>query len=162
MGRIWTKVEYRLQIGKQSILANHASFMRKQTPVATFIEDTNGMLLKHQKGILNRWREYFCQLLNAVTVKHLKTSKKQFGEETHLTEAEVSTAIKSLKAGKAPGEDDIRPENVKGYKQLWVRWLTRVCQVPWKTGEVPKQWQTSVLIPYFFVFLFIVSLYLSS
>ena len=24
--------------------------------------------------------------------------------------------------------------------------LTRVCQVTWKTGEVPKQWQTSVLI----------------
>ena len=32
----------------------------KQTPVATFIEDTNGVLLNHQTGILNRWREYFC------------------------------------------------------------------------------------------------------
>ena len=28
-----------------------------------------------------------------------------------------------------------------------VRWLTRVFQVAWKTDEVPKQWQTSVLIP---------------
>ena len=26
-------------------------------------------------------------------------------------------------------------------------WLTHVHQVVWKTGEVPKQWQTSVLIP---------------
>ena len=54
---IWTKVGYRLQIGKQSILANHTSFREKRTPVAIFIEDTNGVLLKHQKGILNRWIE---------------------------------------------------------------------------------------------------------
>ena len=28
-----------------------------------------------------------------------------------------------------------------------VRWLTRVCQVACKTGQAPKQWQTSVVIP---------------
>ena len=93
----------------------------KQTPVATFIEDTNGVLLKHQKSILNRWREYFCQLLNPVTVQHLETSEEQFGEDFHLTEAEVSTAIKSLKAGKAPGEDDISPEMLKAMNNFGVR-----------------------------------------
>ena len=31
----------------------------KRTSVATFIEDTNGVLLKHQKVILNCWRKYF-------------------------------------------------------------------------------------------------------
>ena len=29
----------------------------KQTQVATFIKDTNSVRLKHQKGILNCWRE---------------------------------------------------------------------------------------------------------
>ena len=33
----------------------------------------------------------------------METSEEQIGKEIHLTEAEVSTAIKSLKAGKAPG-----------------------------------------------------------
>ena len=28
-----------------------------------------------------------------------------------------------------------------------IHWLTHVCQVAWKTDKVPKQWQTSVLIP---------------
>ena len=80
--------------------------------------------------------------LNSVTVQHWETSEERFGEEIYLIEAEVNTAIKSLKAGKAPGEDDIRPKMLKAMNNFVVRF-----QVVWKTSEVPKQWQTNVLIP---------------
>ena len=65
------------------------------------------VLLKHQTGILNHWRKYCCELLNLVTAQYLETSEEQIGEEIHLTKAQVSTAIKSLKAGKSPRKDDI-------------------------------------------------------
>ena len=110
MRRIWTKVGYRLQWANKVFWQTIRRLRGKRTPVAAFIEDTNGVLLRHQKGILNRRKEPFCQLLNPVTFQHLETSEEEFGEEIHLSEAEVSTAIKSLKADKAPGEDDIRPE----------------------------------------------------
>ena len=59
----------------------------------------------------------------------------------------MNAVIKSLKTGKAPGEDDIRPEMLKAMNIYGVRWLTCVCKVTCSTGQAPKQWQTSVIIP---------------
>ena len=49
-------------------LANQSRLHGKGTPVAAFINDVNGVLLKHEKGILNCWRQYICDILNAATV----------------------------------------------------------------------------------------------
>ena len=84
------------------------------------------MLLKHQIGILKFWREYFCESLNTVIVQHLETSQEQIDEEIYLTEPEVGTGIKSLKAGMVSGEDDIRPEMLKAMNNFGFLWLTRV------------------------------------
>ena len=59
----------------------------------------------------------------------------------------MNAVIKSWKTGKAPGEDDIRPEMLKAMNIYGVRWLTRVCKVACSTGQAPKQWQTSEIIP---------------
>ena len=59
----------------------------------------------------------------------------------------TSAVIKSLKTGKAPGEDDIRPKTLKAINMYGVRWLTHVCKLACRTEQAPKQWQTSVIIP---------------
>ena len=58
-------------------------------------------------------------------------------------------AIKGIKSRKAAGEDEIRPELLKALTGEEILWLTRVCQVAWKFGKTPRDWQTCVIIPIF-------------
>ena len=68
-------------------------------------------------------------------------------EEKVCTAAEVATAIKELKSGKAAGEDEIRPEMLKELSGEGILWLTQVCQIAWKFGKTPRNSQTDVIIP---------------
>ena len=122
--------------------------MRGKRYQATFcIEDSNDVTLKDQGAILNRWRDYFADLLNPVDATSTQIHEEQVGEDIEITEADVNAVIKSLKTGKASGEDDIRPEMLKAMNIYGVRWLTHVCKVTCRTGQAPKQWQTCVIIP---------------
>jgi len=72
-----------------------------------------------------------------------------FGEEEVFKAREIAAAIGRLKSRKSAGEDEIRPEMLKALNSERILWLTRVCQVAWKFGKTPKEWQTGVIIPIF-------------
>ena len=61
----------------------------------------------------------------------------------------MATAFKGIKSGKAAGEDKTRPEMLKALTGEGILWLTRVCQVAWKFGKTPRDWQTGVIIQIF-------------
>ena len=71
------------------------------------------------------------------------------GEDEVFTAAEVATAIKGIKSGKVAGDDEIRSEKLKALTGEGIFWLTRVCQVAWKFGKTPRDWQTGVIVPIF-------------
>ncbi|CAF4505671.1 unnamed protein product [Rotaria sp. Silwood2] len=110
------------------------------------VKDSSGRLLIREEDILNRWKEYFADLYNSPSEKHTKSSELRLNESDESNDislAEVTTAIKSLKAGKAAGVDEMRPETLKSLTSGDIRWLTRICQVVWKTGKAPADWQTA-------------------
>ena len=58
---------------------------------------------------------------------------------------EAKEAVRSLKAGKSPGMDNIPSELFKnGGEAATV--LTAICQKIWETKEWPKEWTQSLLI----------------
>ena len=121
----------------------------KRSTTTQSVKDSEGNLLSNEQDILSRWKEYFEGLLNPVQETVHDTHDLHFGNESDFTIAEVSRAIKSLKSGKAAGSDNIRPEMLKALSGEGVLWLTRVCQLAWKLGAAPKEWQTGTIIPIF-------------
>jgi len=67
-------------------------------------------------------------------------------EEMIITAAEVLQPVKTLKAGKAAGCDEIRPEILKALNQ-GVLWLSHVCKMAWCSGSALKGWKYGVIIP---------------
>ena len=118
----------------------------KRSQTAFFIEDSNGVFLTDQGTILNKLREYFSDLLNQVDATPTQIYEERIEEDIQITETDVHAVITSVKTGKAPGGDDIRPEMLKAINVYGVRWLTRVFQVACRTGQAPTRWQTNVVI----------------
>ena len=55
--------------------------LRGKRSLASFSnKDSNGVFLKHQDVILNRWREYFRDLLNLVDIALTQTHEGQVGK----------------------------------------------------------------------------------
>ena len=109
--------------------------MAKNWVSHTSIKDSAGNILTDENKILARWREYFENLLKAVKVSTRDKQKViHLGKEEVFIGAEVVTAIKGIKSGKAAGEDEIRP-------RCWKRWLKRNSPVKASVPSRVEIWQ---------------------
>ncbi|GAA6082711.1 uncharacterized protein LOC111191400, partial [Tachysurus ichikawai] len=69
--------------------------------------------------------------------------------DSSISQAEVTEVVEKLLSGKAPGVDEIRPEYLKSLDVVGLSWLTRLCNIAWRLGTVPLDWQTGVVVPLF-------------
>ncbi|KAK3516631.1 hypothetical protein QTP70_022033 [Hemibagrus guttatus] len=63
--------------------------------------------------------------------------------------AEVTEVVQQILGGNAPGVDEIRPEYLKSLDVVGLSWLTHLCNIAWRSGTVPLDWVTGVVIPLF-------------
>ena len=95
----------------------------KRLSVTYFIKDSVSNILTEENEIVSRWREYFEDLLNPVKASTGDTQEgTHLGEEVVFTAAEVPTAIKGMKSGKAAGKDKIRLEMLKALTREGILW----------------------------------------
>ncbi|XDV17602.1 hypothetical protein PO909_023436 [Leuciscus waleckii] len=109
-----------------------------------------GQLLTSTGDVIERWKEYFEDLLNPTDTFSIEEAEAEGSEvDSSITQAEVSEVVKKLFGGKARGVDEIRPEYLKSLDVAGLSWLTRLCNIAWRSGTVPLDWQTGVVIPLF-------------
>ncbi|KAK3525020.1 hypothetical protein QTP86_013357 [Hemibagrus guttatus] len=86
------------------------------------------------------------------TVRRLRREEPEAGDsevDSFITQAEVTEVVQQLLGGKAPGVDEIRPEYLKSLDVVGLSWLTRLCNIAWRSGTVPLDWATGVVVPLF-------------
>ncbi|KAK3573193.1 hypothetical protein QTP86_015101 [Hemibagrus guttatus] len=86
------------------------------------------------------------------TVRRLRREEPEAEDsevDSFITQAEVTEVVQQLLGGKAPGMDEIRPEYLKSLDVVGLSWLTRLCNIAWRSGTVPLDWATGVVIPLF-------------
>ncbi|KAI2665653.1 Craniofacial development protein 2 [Labeo rohita] len=130
----------------------------KQCPTNT-VYSGSGNLLTSTGDIVGRWKEYFEDLLNSVNTPSIEEDNNMSSIEeaeaggseadSTISRAEVAEVVEKLPGGKAPGVDEIRPEYLKSLDVVGLSWLTRLCNIAWRLGTVPLDWQTGVVVPLF-------------
>jgi hypothetical protein len=81
-------------------------------PRTNLVKDENGDLLADSHSILNRWKNYFSQLLNVHNVSDDRQIEVHTAEPLVLgpSRLEVEIGIAKLKKYKSPGSDQIPAE----------------------------------------------------
>ncbi|KAK3528006.1 hypothetical protein QTP86_013119 [Hemibagrus guttatus] len=109
-----------------------------------------GELLVSTGDIVGRWKEYFKDLLNPTDTPSVEEPEAEDSEvDSFITQAEVTEVVQQLLGGKAPGVDEIRPEYLKSLDVVGLSWLTHLCNIAWRSGTVPLDWATGVVVPLF-------------
>lgn len=128
------------------------SINRSYQPKLNICKDKDGKLIAEDRLILNRWAEYFEEILNKPDTMETVEENVRIGPEPYVeipSVEEVRSAINRLKNGKAPGEDQLSPELIKkGGGALTAQVHDIVCSV-WEKETMPNDWKTGVICPVF-------------
>jgi hypothetical protein len=107
------------------------------------INGADGKPLKSQEEQAKRWKEHFQTVLNCPdSINDLEI------DTSAITKDEVAKVTKKLKNGKSVGVDGIQAELLKYGGDKLANRLTKLCNHIWEKGEVPRDWQDGIIIPF--------------
>jgi hypothetical protein len=116
-------------------------FKRGYQPTNNLVKDKNGDLLANSHNILNRWKNYFSQLLNVHNVSDIRQI------EVHTVELlvpgpsrpEEEIAIAKLKKYKSPGSAQIPAELIQAGGEILLSAIHNLINSVWNEKEMPDQ-----------------------
>lgn len=116
-----------------------------------YIKNTKGELLTEETEIIERWKQYFQDLLQSRDdIMEEEITERVMGEENgdeEIKQEEIEDAIKWLKNGKAPGIDKITPEMIKNMGEEGRQLFLKICNKAWYEKTVPRDWEVALILP---------------
>jgi hypothetical protein len=123
-------------------------FKKGYQPGTNLVKDERGDLFSDPHKNLNRWKNYFCELLNvhgtgAVRQTEMHTAER-FVPESNASEVQV--AIGKLKRYKSPGVDQIPAELIQAGGETLRSEIHKLIKLM-RNKELPHQWKMSIVVP---------------
>ena len=115
----------------------------KYTTRTSAMKRSDGILVTGVKQVLGVWEEYFKKLLNLEGECEIEMMREL--EVRTITEEEVEKTVKKMKTWKAV--DELSVEMVKANELMGIKWLTRLFNACYTTGEIPAEWRRGVIVP---------------
>lgn len=116
------------------------------------VRDRNGLVLRDEQEIMERWKEYFMELLDVEGNKEednkdVKQESEEEETDEQITKEELEWVLKELKNGKAPGEDKITTEMLKYMGSQGRDVFLHILKQAWQEESLPKDWQAALIVP---------------
>jgi hypothetical protein len=112
------------------------------------VKNENGDLLADFYNILNRWKNYFSQLLNVHNVSDVRQIEEHMAEPLipGPSRLEVEIAIAKLKKYKSPASDQIRGELIQTGSEILLSAIQKLIHSVWNKEKLPDQWKESIIV----------------
>ena len=114
------------------------------------IKDRQGKLLTTEKEQEERWAEHFQEVLNRPPpdeTANIPEAAEDLDISTDPpTKEEIVAAIKTLKNGKSPGQDNLDAELFKAEPELAADILQPLFTAVWENKKVPDDWTKGVIV----------------
>jgi hypothetical protein len=132
-----------------------------------FMRDREGRILSRHKEIMERWREYFSEILNSkggdtesdsddIEEEGDRDSQEVLEErvvvecnENPPSVQELKEALAKMKLSKSAGFAAIAPETLKYMGPRGEAMLLKVFEHAWKQASIPKDWEVAIIVPIF-------------
>ena len=117
----------------------------KRTSTSTgCLKTKDGKIIIEKDQILHVWTDYVKNLYNDNREEQYDIRFNNEGPP--ILKMEVQNVLKHMKAGKAPGADNITTEMIKALEEFGLEQVTRLLNTLYDTGDIPSELFNSVFI----------------
>jgi len=122
----------------------------KQARGTDSVRSKDGILVTEEDEVKKKWKEQFAEVQNRPHPTRSELESEACEplkiETGPLTDAEIRTAIKQMKNGKAGGVDGVTTELMKADLQTTVAVLYELLLMIWESQRVPNDWRCGLII----------------